>query len=238
MRDQYVGDVTDVLKYALLRTLVGDDLTLGVAWYYVPKNDGRPDGRHREWREQEGWKSLDAEVYDALSSDELRTVEAVMAAPFWPRGTVFDSTAVPQSNGRKSWADTVVAKLSGQRVVFLDPDTGVGEPSERHVSLTELAAFHATGATVVFISFPERRRHDLLVEELHQLVLRQTKCATVATLRTTVRVPYGIPLTGWVPRARWFTIVEPGEVLSERLKAFNDKLGTVPYVRAQLCEGG
>ena len=33
MRDQYAGDISDVLKFAFLRTLAGQDKTLGVAWY-------------------------------------------------------------------------------------------------------------------------------------------------------------------------------------------------------------
>jgi hypothetical protein len=44
MRDQYAGDVSDVLKFAFLRALVGTDRRLGIAWYYVPGDDGRADG--------------------------------------------------------------------------------------------------------------------------------------------------------------------------------------------------
>jgi hypothetical protein len=50
MRDQYAGDISDVLKFAFLRTLAGQDKTLGVAWYYVPVDDGGPDGQHLEWQ--------------------------------------------------------------------------------------------------------------------------------------------------------------------------------------------
>jgi hypothetical protein len=32
VRDQYAGDVSDVLKFAFLRALAGNDRTLGVAW--------------------------------------------------------------------------------------------------------------------------------------------------------------------------------------------------------------
>jgi hypothetical protein len=35
----YVGDVSDVFKFAFLRALARMDRTLGIAWYYVP--DGR-----------------------------------------------------------------------------------------------------------------------------------------------------------------------------------------------------
>jgi hypothetical protein len=32
MRDQYAGDVSDVIKFAFLRALTGVDRTLGIAW--------------------------------------------------------------------------------------------------------------------------------------------------------------------------------------------------------------
>jgi hypothetical protein len=41
MRDQYAGDISDVLKFAFLRALAGKDRTLGIAWYYAPGDDGR-----------------------------------------------------------------------------------------------------------------------------------------------------------------------------------------------------
>ncbi len=40
MRDQYAGDISDVLKFAFLRALSGVDRALGIAWYYVPGHDG------------------------------------------------------------------------------------------------------------------------------------------------------------------------------------------------------
>src|SRR4029079_15617641 len=40
MRDQYAGDISDVLKFAFLRALTGADRKLGIAWYYVPGHDG------------------------------------------------------------------------------------------------------------------------------------------------------------------------------------------------------
>ena len=39
MRDQYAGNVSDVLKFAFLRALAGADRALGIAWYYAPGDD-------------------------------------------------------------------------------------------------------------------------------------------------------------------------------------------------------
>ena len=68
MRDQYVGDISDVLKFAFLCSLTGNDRTLGIAWYYVPFDDGRPDGRHLEWKHEPAWRELDAPLHTGLSN--------------------------------------------------------------------------------------------------------------------------------------------------------------------------
>ena len=39
MRDQYAGNVSDVLKFAFLRSLRGADRALGIASYYAPGDD-------------------------------------------------------------------------------------------------------------------------------------------------------------------------------------------------------
>jgi hypothetical protein len=52
VRDQYAGDVRDALKFSFLRALAGGDRTPGIAWYYAPRDDGRADGQHLEWRSE------------------------------------------------------------------------------------------------------------------------------------------------------------------------------------------
>jgi hypothetical protein len=74
MRDQYAGDINDVVKFALLRALVGEDRKFGVAWYYVPENDGGQDGRHLEWGEDSAWRRLDAELHAELAALPERRV--------------------------------------------------------------------------------------------------------------------------------------------------------------------
>ena len=45
-RPLYAGNVSDDLKFAFLRTLAGNDRTLGIAWYSALGDDGCADGRH------------------------------------------------------------------------------------------------------------------------------------------------------------------------------------------------
>jgi hypothetical protein len=66
MRDQYAGDISDLLKLALLREVVEENKTLGVGWYQNPVNDGRPDGCCREHCEEPKWRVLDSALWNAL----------------------------------------------------------------------------------------------------------------------------------------------------------------------------
>jgi hypothetical protein len=80
VRDQYAGDISDVLKFAFLRALADRDRTLGVARYYAPGDDGRVDGRHLEWRDEPAWRQLDAQVHAGLSTLSERSIAALERA--------------------------------------------------------------------------------------------------------------------------------------------------------------
>jgi len=68
MRDQYAGDISDVRKLAYPGAPTGANGTLRVAWYFAPGDDGRPDVRHLEWRDQMAWRRLDHELYTELAT--------------------------------------------------------------------------------------------------------------------------------------------------------------------------
>src|SRR5437763_1252586 len=66
MKEQYVGDVNDYRKYALLRHLgAGRQLRIGVCWMLTP-----PDaGNLRHYLEQPAkWRAYDPDLYDRLGA--------------------------------------------------------------------------------------------------------------------------------------------------------------------------
>jgi hypothetical protein len=95
MRDQYAGDVSDVLKFAFLRALAGGDGTLGIAWYYDKGHACRADGRHLEWRSEPAWRRLDPHLHAGLSALPARSIAALEHAPIWPKGTLFHREPMP-----------------------------------------------------------------------------------------------------------------------------------------------
>jgi hypothetical protein len=86
MRDHYVGDISDLLKFSLLHALQGKDRRLGIAWYYVGEVDNGLDGTHREWVNETHWKDFDPVVHKWLGEIATscnRTVAALQNKAFW-----------------------------------------------------------------------------------------------------------------------------------------------------------
>ena len=234
MRDQYAGDVSDVIKFAFLRALARQDRTLGVAWYYVPGNDGSQDGQHLEWMKEPAWRSLDGELQAGLSSLPERSVAALERAPIWPTGTCFHRAPVPAGPGRREWCAGKRTALGDADLVFLDPDKGVGEASAEHAAFAEVEALRRPGRSIVFIKFPGRTKHDDQVRQLHQRLRDETGTASILTLRTNISVPSKSRPGLYVQRQRWFTVVDADVVLTARSKIFASSLSAVPRVRAQI----
>lgn len=235
MRDQYAGDVSDVIKFALLRALAAADRKLGIAWYYNPGDDGKSDGRHLEWRDEEAWSALDADLHRGLSTLPERSVAALEKAAIWPSGILFHREPVPSRFARPAWAAQKREILERADIVFLDPDNGMGRETLKHATFLELRYLRKPGRALVFITFPGRSMpHDALVQKLHERVEAETEATRLITLRTNVSVPQAPGSARVVQRQRWFTIIEPDDLLIERLQTFANRLAAVPRIKTKL----
>jgi hypothetical protein len=237
MRDQYAGDVSDVLKIAFLRALVGADRTLGVAWYYAPGNDGRSDGRHLEWRDEPAWRTLDPELHAGLVALSERSVSALERAEIWPRETQFHREPMPPRSFRSEWAKRKRTALDAADVVFLDPDNGLGGETNKHATFSEIRLLRKRGRAIVFITFPGRNKpHQTLLQQLHERLKDRADAGVLITLQTNISVPRAAEPRSYVQRQRWFTVVDPDADLTVRARNFASALASVPRVRVRLQE--
>jgi hypothetical protein len=237
MRDQYAGDVSDVLKFAFLRALAGSDRTLGIAWYYVLGHDGRADGRHVEWRNEAAWRRLDEELYAGLAALPERSIAALERAAIWPKGAAFHRDPMPPNARRSAWGLQKRAALEDSDIVFLDPDNGLGEMSQKHATFSEVRVLRKPGRAIVFITFPGRSMaHDALLRQLHGRLVAEADASSVVTLRTNVSVPRANGSPYYVQRQRWFTVVDPDVELIARAKVFAKALASIPRAKACLDE--
>ena len=224
MRDQFAGDVSDIVKFALLRALAGSDRTLGVAWYYVPYHNGKLDGKHVDWRAEPAWQRLDPVLYAGLTGLPDRSVDALERAAIWPQGTVFHREPMPSWRQRDLWGTATRTALESADLVFLDPDKGVQfKFSEEHATFDEIKQLRKKGRTLAFIKFPGRIAiHEVQAHLLHENLQNEAGAERCITLRTSV------------PSVRWFTVVDPDAELVVRTYEFAKALRLVPGVKVTI----
>jgi hypothetical protein len=176
MKDQYVGDVNDYLKYALLRRLAERDFSVAVVWMLTTP-DARRDGRRLSYLAQpEKYRQLDPPLFDSLRElvrRERRDVRAVAREEIIPNTTyvsdvLSDSLLARHSYFHHTW------EIAGERdLIFFDPDNGfsVGSVpkgrrnSSKYLYWDELGeAFSRNYSVVVYQHFPRRRRSDYISE--------------------------------------------------------------------------
>ena len=223
------------LEVLIFEALAGNNRTLGIAWHYAPGDDGRADGRHLEWRDDPAWLDLDPQLHAGLCALPIRSVEALEQAAIWPVGAHFHRDPMPPRVTRLEWARLKRDTRAGADLVFLDPDNGLGEATEKHATFSELRLLRQLGRAVAFITFPGRSmKHDALVQHLHDRLAEETGADRILTLRTSVSVLRSAGSAFLVPRQRWFTVIDVDEALIDRATQCADRLNAMARVKAEL----
>ena len=227
MRDQYASDISDYLKFSFLLAISGDTRRLGVAWYYLPGHDGRPDGRHVEYKQEHHWRALDPAVFDQMLTIQEQSVAALETLSFWPEATLFHRDPV-DTQRRNDWVDSMVTSLHGADHVFVDPDNGLGTGASKHARITGLIALQTEGRAISIIKFPGRHKsHADQIRDLHQ-ELEADGFTNPITINTCVSVSSGNG--AYVPRHRFFTVANTDAAIRERAQSFIRQLNGLDRV--------
>ena len=135
MKNQYVGDVGDYGKYALLRFFLGKGIRLGVNWYLTPDIKGNKDGHKRDYLNKSVYKEIDPgflELMNGLQDKSDRKVSRVKEFGILD-GAVFYDEVLDTSAGnkwnkvmvRKNWHRAAQKALEECQLIFADPDNGL-----------------------------------------------------------------------------------------------------------------
>jgi hypothetical protein len=230
MRDSYVGDVGDFGKYALLNSLAGSDLRLGVVWCRNSEPDATQDGLFTEYSEL---RSCDPNLYDRLwqiLATNQRTLSQVENNDILPTNALFYGTAIPapkvpcfsttareaQTRLRAAWFEDGFKNLLEAELVFLDPDNGMAAKrakkhwrgSVKYVFEDEVTDWLNRGQSVVLYQHHQRRRLRDQVSEQQKILGAGRACTAVSFHRRAVRIYYILPAEDHAPR------------ISERLTRF------------------
>jgi hypothetical protein len=134
VKDQYVGDVSDYLKYATLRAWSRAGLSTGLAWMRTDA-DLRPDGSLTRYLERpESYRGLDADLFDGLArivASGRRSVRAVVDAELVVPSFSYETVLGDGRVARSAWFAGLTELADTAQVIFLDPDNGLEVSSIR-----------------------------------------------------------------------------------------------------------
>jgi hypothetical protein len=210
VRHNFVNDIGDYAKYALLRALCDADpayVRLGVIWYLTDHEESNGDGRKRAHLSGSGWETLDPGLLAAMRDIEWRlqgkdqlNVRLIEAASILPGGTAFFAEALPRAGGsaqtrvaeRVAWFERARKAVTDRNLVFIDPDNGLQPRSVRltsplagkYATAPEIAALLDAGTAVVLYQHGSRMAWPEQRENVCSAVVAATgKAVTIRTLR-------------------------------------------------------
>jgi hypothetical protein len=183
MRHNFVNDIGDYAKYALLRALCASvhqpPLRLGVIWYLTEHAERNGDGRRRPHLSQDGWEQIDPGLLSQMrsieatlhSADDLH-LNLIEQSAILPLNTVYYSRPLPGVHGtraqrtalRAEWFAGAKQAVADCNLLFLDPDNGlevksVGPGSQlagKYVAVSEMPELLGGGALVILYQHCDR----------------------------------------------------------------------------------
>jgi hypothetical protein len=178
MRHEYVGDVGDFGKYALLTALC-KDLRLGVVWYLNDRAESNNDGSFTNYNHL---RSCDPSLHDKLLQivrGQKRSLKEIEDSAVLPAETLFYREPMPYSekpcfneasraretSRRYAWLEGAYCALSKAELVFLDPDNGLAgstiktysRKSPKYAFSEEVNGWLDRGKSVVLYQHQQRR---------------------------------------------------------------------------------
>jgi HD domain len=192
LKNQYVGDYNDFVKYALLRAIVAQELPLLVCWMLTRDDTSSEGGKLGYLEKASTFRHLDPESFDAMA--------ALVAAGSRSVSEVEDSGLLPgaaylsrQLEDHPSSRNVFFRALWRQppAVTFFDPDNGFEVPSKprglrdssKYVYWDEVEeTFRLGHSVIVFQHFAREKRSEHLKRLLDQL--RETTGSDAFALRS------------------------------------------------------
>jgi hypothetical protein len=129
VKDQYVGDISDFEKYAILRALAFEaDLPLAICWMLTAPDETSEGARVEYLEEPERYRDLDAHVFDRLAAivaSGNRNVGAIEQSGILDRAQFFSRPVEDHVSSRSVYFREVWSALQERSLVFFDPDIGL-----------------------------------------------------------------------------------------------------------------
>ncbi len=176
MREQFVADVNDYRKYALLRLLGRAGLRLGVCWMLAPDDDSGL-GNNVAFLDQPKQALHDPELHAVLGkvreTPRGQRLQALESSGILSEATFFNEAVPAALFERQLWFGRAGTALGNTDLIFFDPDNGIEvratpkgrKNSPKYVYRDELAASYAAGhSLLLYQHFPMKPRNAFIGE--------------------------------------------------------------------------
>lgn len=196
MKNQYVGDINDYLKYGLLRCFAEVGFHLGVCWMLTP-NDRRRDGQKRAYlKDSSRWRSFDSPLFDALArvltNHSARDVAGIQDAAILPNTRFHSDMLIDSPAHRSDYFGTARQRLIAADLWFFDPDNGLEvrsipygtKGSSKYLYWQELSAVWSRGVSLVVYQHFPREKRDQYIERRCQELRKHALGAILTVART------------------------------------------------------
>ncbi len=182
MKNQYIADIGDYGKYALLRVFANNGIKIGVNWY-LTKNDRSSDGCIRSYlvNDRNGISVLDPGLYYELqqidakngekSIDDIKEKNIIPKAIYYPDLIDLEGSPYERKLKREKWFLKSLKPLDNADLIFMDPDNGMlpnggvcKRNAEKYVLPDEIERYfkgvYGRKHNVVFYCHKGRRKQD------------------------------------------------------------------------------
>lgn len=204
MKNQYVGDYKDYLKYGILRCLAKCGFRPHVCWMLTDNDDSGNGGDLRHLRNPSRWRSLDPVLYDHLNAivllEQFRDVARIRERNVIPSATFFEAILTDDDSERKKYFERFQTTLPACDLVFFDPDTGIERPSkarkdqpesEKYVYWDELRECYISAhSLLIFQYFYMPPRVGDLESRGNEIIDRLAVPGSIIALRTSAQVVF------------------------------------------------
>ena len=206
MKDQYVADINDYIKYSILRCIqqVCTDSML-ICWM-LTANDSGGDGRRISYLgDPAHYRHIDPELFDELKRiRELPepSTHAIEAADVLPGARFFGRLLTDDASDRANYMAELWREANKSQVVFFDPDNGLDVPStplgrrgsRRYLYCHELdPLMEHQAAAIIYQHFPRVHRKTHVVRQLDRLSAALPGFTTFAAYSPSVAFLVAVP---------------------------------------------
>jgi hypothetical protein len=183
MKNQYVGDINDYVKFAFLRNLMRTGSEVMVCWM-LTSDDGGADGNRRGYLDRpEQFRHHDPALFDALVFDlrGARNIKTIEVSGILPKAHFLSDPLEDSQEVREAYFRQLFTALAATSLVFFDPDNGLDVPSvpfgrrnsSKYLYRRELTAVLEAGhSAVVYQHFPRVERQRFVTSALESCAPR------------------------------------------------------------------